>query len=145
MAASARVAYYGEDRLFAPDIEGARRASCSTAIWADSCRAHVGESRTSSHHASPLRPNRTAWRGVGVDAEEGPLGLRWHQTVRRIDASTPPANTVALAGFACDAGARAQPRANRRTGGPAATRKMPARILRPRTRRPWWSASTRAT
>ncbi|WP_296229380.1 formimidoylglutamase [Ralstonia sp. UBA689] len=67
------------------------------------------------------------WQGR-VDAEEGPLGLRWHQTVRRIDASTPLANTVALAGFACDAGVA---RNHGRTGaqaGPAAIRKMLANL-----------------
>jgi len=38
----ARVAYYGEDRLFAPDIEAARRLVLDGALG-DSCRAHVGE------------------------------------------------------------------------------------------------------
>jgi len=38
----ARVAYYGEDRLFAPDIEGARRLVLDGDLG-DSCRAHVGE------------------------------------------------------------------------------------------------------
>lgn len=76
-------------------------------------------------HADP-----TVWQGR-VDAEEGPLGLRWHQTVRSVDASdvtTPLENTVALAGFACDAGVA---RNHGRTGaqaGPAAIRKMLANL-----------------
>lgn len=80
------------------------------------------------------------WQGR-VDAEEGPLGLRWHQTVRRIDASTPLANTVALAGFACDAGVA---RNHGRTGAQAAPRPS-ARCSRtcPRVRAVW--SSTRAT
>ena len=66
----------------------------------------------------------SAWRGR-VDAEEGPLGLRWHRVVRSLDAPDASGEGgVALIGFACDAGvARNHGRVGAREG-PAAIRAM---------------------
>ncbi|HVL74848.1 MAG TPA: formimidoylglutamase [Noviherbaspirillum sp.] len=75
------------------------------------------------------QPDMRAWQGR-VDAEEGPLGQRWHQIVRPFEAAD-AAGSVALIGFACDAGvARNHGRTGAR-GGPAALRatlsNLPAR------------------
>lgn len=77
----------------------------------------------------------TVWQGR-VDAEEGGLGQRWHQTVRSLDAASPLTGAVALAGFACDAGvARNHGRVGAQAG-PAAIRRMLANLpARPRDRR----------
>lgn len=69
-------------------------------------------------------PDMRAWKGR-VDPEEGPLGLRWHQQVRPLDAQR---EGVALLGFACDAGvARNHGRAGA-SEGPAAIRAMLANL-----------------
>ena len=70
-------------------------------------------------------PDMQLWQGR-VDAAEGPLGQRWHQIVKPLSA-LPASNaqgTVALLGFACDAGVA---RNHGRTGakdGPSAIRAM---------------------
>jgi len=64
------------------------------------------------------------WRGR-VDAEEGALGLRWHQVVQPL---ADQRAGIALAGFACDAGvARNQGRIGA-SEGPAAIRAMLANL-----------------
>lgn len=48
-----------------------------------------------------MRFDMSVWQGR-IDAEEGPLAVRWHQRVRPWDESLPPG--VVLIGFACDEG-----------------------------------------
>jgi formiminoglutamase len=62
------------------------------------------------------------WTGR-IDADEGPLALRWHQRVVPIRQGAPPG--VALLGFACDAGVvRNQGRAGARHGPEALRRAL---------------------
>ncbi|HYC42760.1 MAG TPA: formimidoylglutamase [Noviherbaspirillum sp.] len=68
------------------------------------------------------KPDMTRWQGR-TDAEEGELGMRWHQIVKPLEDCT-EAGGVALIGFACDAGVA---RNHGRTGarqGPAALRRV---------------------
>ncbi|MGL4767383.1 MAG: formimidoylglutamase [Formosimonas sp.] len=66
------------------------------------------------------------WQGRN-DVADGALGLRWHQVIRAHDAHSAP-NSVALLGFACDAGvARNHGRVGARQG-PAALRRALANM-----------------
>lgn len=49
-----------------------------------------------------LTPDMTRWQGR-IDAAEGSLGQRWHQIVKPLTTES-SAGSVALLGFACDAG-----------------------------------------
>jgi formiminoglutamase len=74
------------------------------------------------HDLQPLRemlmkenPDMRLWQGR-VDPAEGPLGQYWHQIVKPLTPATLP-GTVALLGFACDAGViRNQGRSGAREG-----------------------------
>jgi formiminoglutamase len=75
--------------------------------------------------------NMSVWTGR-VDSDEGPRALRWHQTVKPIEAANKPG--IALLGFACDEGVRRnQGRVGARKG-PLAIRQMLAGMALHQTR-----------
>ncbi len=66
------------------------------------------------------------WQGR-IDAADGPLGMRWHQIVKSLSPLT-PSGSLALLGFACDAGVvRNHGRPGARCG-PAALRRALANM-----------------
>lgn len=70
-------------------------------------------------------PDMQLWQGR-VDAADGPLGQRWHQIVQPLS-KLPASNaqgTVALLGFACDAGVARNLGRSGAKDGPAAIRAM---------------------
>jgi formiminoglutamase len=78
------------------------------------------------------RPSsKTAWKGR-VDAQDGDLGLRWHQKIKMLDLSATLAHVqhgekaFALLGFCCDEGVRRNQGREGAVAGPGALRSIMA-------------------